>query len=116
MLPVSRRTLESDAGLRQAQQYWHIMSIAICKGIQLVDSATQQLIELVASPDPISHQALLPICHRLSQDVAEPMGQALRMTTSKASDLQLRRHDKLVADIKDFTLGNAVKEPKLACD
>ena len=86
-LPVSRRTIEADNGLCQAQQSWTTMGIEVCKGILMVGEATQELLQLAHSPHPIPHEALAYIRQRLSHDAAKPFGHALHMAASKVNDL-----------------------------
>ena len=62
-LPLTKRTLETDAKLLQAQQNWHLEGAIICKSITLVGSVTQELSQLAALEDPIGPQDLTDICH-----------------------------------------------------
>ena len=69
-LPVSKRTIEADNGLLQAQQNWQTMGMVVCKGILMVGRPSKNFFS-----EPTPHSlSLTDVCHRLRQDGAEPSG------------------------------------------
>ena len=114
--PDDKQALATDASLRDIQDQWGAMGLAIARGVTHIEEVVRGFQEKAKAGECVTAEEVMAQTRKLAVEAVRPLSHAFRIAAARFNIYQSRRKDRLAQhlDKQDSTLSRAVKEAPLS--